>query len=488
MSSGAGSRTSSKPPRSATADASATLADVNPAALVSSRRDRVARAWALERGAVLVASGLPVPIAGTDQFHDFHAHPEFRYLAGVGEPASVLAFDPATGWELFVTLPTPDDRIWTGDGPDLDALRARSGLDVRPIESLAAWLEVRRTEPLAVIGNDDLLHRPGEYRLPPLERFETAHDAALAARLSWDVAEARRAKDPDELEAMRRAAAASRAGHLLALRTARPGLTERDLQVELEAEFFRSGGDRTAYGSIVGSGPNAAVLHFAPTRRPLNEGELVLIDAGAEVDGYASDVTRTFPAGRHFEGIQRDLYRLVYEVQRAAIAEARPGVEYRDLHLRACERIAAGLADLGILRGNPADLVEMDAHALFFPHGLGHLLGLATHDAGGCLRGRTPSDRFGLKWLRADLPLQPGYVVTIEPGIYFIPAILDDPARRETYRDVVHWDRVDALRGFGGIRIEDDILVTEGPAEVLTAGLPSDIDAIETLRAEAFDR
>ena len=461
---------------------------MNPAALVSSRRDRVARAWALERGAVLVASGLPVPIAGTDQFHDFHAHPEFRYLAGVGEPASVLAFDPATGWELFVTLPAPDDRIWTGDGPDLDALRASSGLDIRPIESLAGWLEVRRAEPLAVIGNDDLLHRPGHYRLPALERFETAHDAALAGRLSWAVAEARRAKDPDELEAMRRAAAASRAGHLLALRTARPGMTERDLQVELEAEFFRSGGDRTAYGSIVGSGPNAAVLHFAPTRRPLNDGELVLIDAGAEVDGYASDVTRTFPAGRRFEGIQRDLYRLVYEVQRAAIAEARPGVEYRDLHLRACERIAAGLADLGILRGNPADLVEMDAHALFFPHGLGHLLGLATHDAGGCLRGRTPSDRFGLKWLRADLPLQPGYVVTIEPGIYVIPAILDDPARRETYRDVVDWDRVDALRGFGGIRIEDDILVTEAGAEVLTAGLPSDIAAIEALRQEAFDR
>jgi Xaa-Pro aminopeptidase len=453
---------------------------------LTARRERLARDWALDRGVVLVASGLPLPIAGTDQFHEFHAHPEFRYLAAIGEPASVLAFDPGTGWDLFVALPSFEDRVWTGDGPDIDALQARSGLPVRPVEHLAAWLEARRAEPLAVLGNQDLVHRPGGYRLPPLDRLEVAPDDDLAARLSWQLSEARRTKDAPELEAMRRAAAASRAGHLFALRSARPGITERGLQVELEAEFFRHGADRTAYGSIVGSGPNGAILHAAPTRRPLQDGDLVLIDAGAEVDGYASDVTRTFPAGPRFDGLQRDLYQLVFAVQSAAIAEALPGVEYRDLHLRACERIAAGLVDLGLLRGDPAGLVERDAHALFFPHGLGHLLGLSTHDAGGCLQGRTPSDRFGLKWLRADLPLQPGYVVTIEPGIYFIPAVLEDPHRRERYRDAVDWDRVDALRGFGGIRIEDDILVTDGDADVLTASLPSDIHAIEALRREAF--
>ncbi|MCX7618101.1 aminopeptidase P family protein [Tepidiforma sp.] len=457
-------------------------------AAVAERRSRIARGWTLDRGAVLVASGLPLPIAGTDQFHEFHAHPEFRYLAGIAEPASVLAFDPGEGWALFVALPAFEDRIWTGDGPDIDRLEAAAGLPVQPIERLAGWLEARRGEPLAILGNRDLADRPAGYRLPPLDRFEAVFDDDLAARLSWHVSEARRAKDPAELDAMRRAAEASRAGHLLALRTARPGMTERGLQVELEAEFFRHGADRTAYGSIVGTGPNGAILHFSPTRRELREGDLVLIDAGAEVDGYASDVTRTFPAGPRFEGIQRDLYQLVHVVQRAAIEEARPGVEYRDLHLRACERIAAGLVDLGILRGAPADLVEADAHALFFPHGLGHLLGLATHDAGGCLQGRTPSDRFGLKWLRADLPLQPGYVVTIEPGIYVIPAILDDPARRERYHDAVDWERVDALRGFGGIRIEDDILVTEGAPEVLTAALPSDIASIEALRSEAIAR
>ncbi|WP_322797358.1 aminopeptidase P family protein [Tepidiforma sp.] len=461
---------------------------MDPTRLVAERRARVARAWGLDRGTVLVASGLPVPIAGTDQFHDFHAHAEFRYLAGIAEPASVLAFDPAEGWQLFVAFPTPDDRIWTGDGPDPAALAAASGLVPRPIEELEAWLEPRRAEPLALLGNHDLARRPGGYRLAGFHRLEVSPDEELSARLSWVISEQRRAKDPAELDAMRRAAAASRAGHLLALCTARPGQAERALQVELEAEFFRAGADRTAYGSIVGSGPNAAILHAAPTRRELRPGDLVLIDAGAEVDGYASDVTRTFPVGPRFEGFQRDLYALVLQTQRAAIEAARPGVEYRDLHLAACRRIAAGLVDLGILRGSPDDLVDCDAHALFFPHGLGHLLGLATHDAGGCLQGRTPSDRFGLKWLRADLPLQPGYVVTIEPGIYFIPAILRDPARRERYREAVNWDRVDSLLQLGGIRIEDDILVTEDAAEVLTADIPVGIEEIEALRAEAFAR
>jgi Xaa-Pro aminopeptidase len=262
-------------------------------------------------------------------------------------------------------------------------------------------------------------------------------------------------------------------------------MTERQLQVEVEAAFFRAGSARTAYGSIVGGGPNGAVLHFAPTARPFGAHEVVLMDAAAEWDGYAADVTRTFPAGERFAGIHRDLYALVLAVQEAAIAAVRPGKEYRELHLEAATRVAQGLVDLGILRGAAEDLVEQDAHALFFPHGLGHMLGLATHDAGGCLAGRPRSDRFGLKWLRADLPLAADYVVTIEPGIYFIRALLTDPARREHYRDAVDWERVDGLLETGGIRIEDDVLVTATGAEVLTADIPKTIAAIEALRREA---
>lgn len=452
------------------------------------RRQAIARTWDLAGAAVLIPAGLPIPVAGTDQYHDFHAHPEFTYLAGARTPGACLGFDQVEGWVLFAPVATLEDRIWVGEGEDLEALSGATGLPVRPLSALRDWLEKRRGATLAILGNHDITHRPAGYGIESWPALELDIDHDLSARLSERIDESRRSKDPSELALMRAAAAASRAGHLLALRTARPGMTERGLQIELEAEFFRHGAGRTAYGSIVGTGSNGAVLHFSPTARQLRDGELVLIDAGAEWEGYASDVTRTFPAGARFEGIHRDLYQLVLTVQQAAISEVRPGVEYRDLHLAASARIAAGLVDLGILRGEPAGLVERDAHALFFPHGLGHMLGLATHDAGGCLKGRAPSDRFGLKWLRADLPLQPGYVVTIEPGIYFIRALLTDPVRREQYRDAVDWDRVDSMLNLGGIRIEDDVLVTSTGPEVLTGAIPKSIAEIEALRAEAHSR
>jgi len=460
---------------------------MQPTSGLNARREAAARAWGESARSVIVTSGLPVPVQGTDQYHEFHAHPEFRYLAGRELPGAVAAFDHAEGWVLFAPVASLEDRVWVGAFDSLDDLATQTGLPVRPIARLSEWLETRRGLPLAILGNHDITHHSAGYALESWKSLELDIDEQQAAMLSERISELRRAKDPAEIALMRGAADATRAGHILAMRTLKPGITERQLQIEVEAEFFRSGAERTAYGSIVGTGNNGAVLHFSPTSRKAGEGEIVLMDAGAEYGGYASDVTRTFPVAQRFEGIQRDLYELVLTVQQEAIAAAAPGVEYLDLHLAACARIAAGLVDLGILKGNPQDLVERDAHALFFPHGLGHMLGLATHDAGGCLSGRTPSDRFGLKWLRADLPLEPGYVVTIEPGIYFIEALLNDRARRATFADCVDWAKVDGLLDFGGIRIEDDVLITAGGSDVLSGSIPKTIPAIEALRAEAFE-
>ena len=218
----------------------------------------------------------------------------------------------------------------------------------------------------------------------------------------------------------------------------------------------------------------------------MSDGDLVLIDAGAEVDGYASDVSRTFPVAASYTSLQRELYELVLTAQQDAIDGIAPGVEYKSLHLGAARTIAQGLADLDILRGQADELVAADAHALFFPHGLGHMLGLSTHDCGGYLEGREPEDRFGLAYLRADLPLEPGYVMTVEPGIYFIPALLTDPARRERYRELVNWELVDGLLDFGGIRIEDDIVVTTDGCRVLSGALTSDASEIEAIRRDAL--
>ena len=464
------------------------MQDRDTTALVTERRERAAAHWDLDRGVVLVPAGLMLPIAGTDQFHEYHAHPEHRYLAGVGQPGGVLAFDAGEGWTLFVPQPEAAERVWTGDGPSLAAVGEAAGLGrVRASSELGAWLERRRGEPVAVIGNDDIELRAAEYGIESWASLEFATDENENERLRRVVAELRRAKDANELALMREAAAATHRGHMAGLGKARAGMSERALQIEIEVEFFRAGAERTAYGSIVGGGPNAATLHFAPTAREFGEGELILVDAGAEVGGYASDVTRTYPVGARFEGVQRDLYELILGVQERGIAGARPGVEYKDLHLAASIEIAQGLTDLGLLRGNPEGLVERDAQALFFPHGLGHMLGLATHDAGGCLEGRATSDRPTLRYLRADLPLQPGYVVTIEPGIYFIRALLEDANLRERFRNDVDWGRVDGLLDFGGIRIEDDVLVTEDEAEVLSAATPKSLEGIEALRAEALE-
>tara|TARA_B100001123_G_scaffold413354_1_gene511633 strand:+ start:2373 stop:3770 length:1398 start_codon:yes stop_codon:yes gene_type:complete len=459
----------------------------NPAALLAARRERAIAGWNLDRGVVLIPAGLLLPISGTDQFHEYHAHPEHRYLAGIGQPGGVLAFDTEEGWNLFVPQPEAAERVWTGEGPSLAEIQEVAGLQcVRPTSELGDWLEKRRGEPVTVIGNEDITERGNEYGIESWTSLESPTDDGESQRLRAVVAELRRAKDTHELALMRKAADATHRGHMAGLRKACAGISERALQIEIEVEFFRAGAERTAYESIVGGGPNAATLHFSPTKRQFHQGELILVDAGAEVGGYASDVTRTYPVGNRYEGMQRDLYSLVLATQERAIARSKPGAEYKDLHLAASLEIAQGLSDIGLLRGNAASLLEQDAQALFFPHGLGHMLGLATHDAGGCLEGRESSELPTLRYLRADLPLQPGYVVTIEPGIYFIRALLEDPNLRKRYRDEVAWERVDKLLDFGGIRIEDDVLVTEEGPEVLSSQTPKSLEAIELLRTEAL--
>jgi Xaa-Pro aminopeptidase len=250
-----------------------------------------------------------------------------------------------------------------------------------------------------------------------------------------------------------------------------PGLSERKLQIEIEAAFLRNGADGVAYETIVGGGPNSAVLHFPPTSRAVGDGELVLIDAGAEVRGYASDITRTYPASGSLTPEQEALHTLVAASLTAAIEQCRPGTEWLDVHATAAGVIADGLVDFGLLRGDPDALVESGAVTLFFPHGIGHMVGLGIRDAGEVLRGRAGT-RPGFPPVRVDLPLEPGHCFTVEPGIYFVPALLQDEERRRKHAGAVDWDRADRMLDFGGIRIEHNVLVTDEGSEILTADVP----------------
>ena len=411
------------------------------------RRQRVAAAWDLTDQAVVVAAGQPISIpGGADQTYLFLSHAEYFYLADRECVGGVVAYDPQEGWTDFAPAVTEDERVWEG----------RTDAEGAPFSGFPAWLAARRGRKVAMLG-------------VPLREVQA--DAALTTEVGERLLQARRPKDEVELERMRRAAAATAAGFAAVQHLLEPGNAERAIQVELEAEFFRGGGERTAFGTIGGVGSNSGVLHFTPGSRTARDGENVLIDAGAEIGRSASDVTRTYQAGTK-DGFFRDLYQVVLGAQERGIERCRPGAEWREVHLAVARDMTAGLVALDILRGSPDSLVEQDAHALFFPHGLGHLVGLGVRDASGYLPGRKRSERFGLRFLRCDFPLEPGFVITVEPGLYFIPPLLQHPERRTRYRDAVNWAKVDTLLGFGGIRIEDDVLVTAGAPEVLTAAIP----------------
>ncbi|MDP9257315.1 MAG: M24 family metallopeptidase, partial [Actinomycetota bacterium] len=245
------------------------------------------------------------------------------------------------------------------------------------------------------------------------------------------------------------------------------GRAERELQITLEAALLRNAGDMLAFETIVAAGDHAAVLHFSPTARELRNGDLLLVDAGAEHRGYASDVTRTYAVGGTFTAEQALVYDTVRRAGETAIAACRPGTDWHDVHRAAALVAAEGLVELGVLRGSPETLVESGAATLFFPHGVGHLVGLGVRDTGAAsdeVREPVP----GLPRLRVDIPLRPRQVWTVEPGIYVVPALL----ARARGRDGVNWDRVDELHGFGGVRLEQNVLITDDGCDVLTAVVP----------------
>jgi Xaa-Pro aminopeptidase len=422
-----------------------------PSPFLIDRRARVAAALELGDALLLVGAGEPIPLPeGTDQTYPFRAHAEYFYLTAQECPGGVVAFDPRAGaagtWVSFVPDVSEGERVWEG----------REQLPGASIATLEPWLTTRRGRPIAMLG-------------APLRGVRP--DEALTARTRERFTHARRPKDSVEIGLLRRGANVTAAGYAKLRETLRPGITERELQITLETEFLRSGATRTGYNSIVGIGPHSAILHFEPSAHVAADGDFVLVDAGAEVDRYVTDVTRTYVVGTP-SAFQRDLYNVVLTAQERAIARCVAGAEWTALHLMTAVDLVDGLVSMDILRGKAESLVEQEAHTLFFPHGLGHMVGLGVRDASGVIPGRIKDERPSLRTLRMDLPLDVGYVVTVEPGLYFIPALLNDPKRRARYREQVNWNLVEQHLGLGGVRIEDNVLVTADEPENLTAGIP----------------
>ncbi|MBI2569500.1 MAG: aminopeptidase P family protein [Candidatus Schekmanbacteria bacterium] len=419
------------------------------------RQERAARSFGQDCPLIVIGAGDAIGMpGGADQTYPFVPHPEYYWLTGQRRSGGAMAYDPASGWSHFVRPVTDEERLWEGDPGDV------SGADRQLLKD---WLDRRSRRPRVGLGAivEELAGDAGG-----------AGDETLQQEMRRRLDTVRRPKGPEEIALVRAAVAATAAGYGRAGAVIRPGRSERDIQIELEAEMMRAGGHAPGYGTIVAAGSNAAVLHSTPGPRTAAADDVVLIDAGAQIHGYAADVTRTFAAGDAFGERQQAIYDIVLGAQRAAIARCRPGVEWREVHRTAAIVIATGLRDLGILLGNPEELAASGAVALFFPHGIGHMVGLGVRDVGGRAPGRAETERICGARLRLDMPLGESFLVTVEPGIYFVPALLDNAELREKFREAVAWNELSRWRAVGGVRIEDDVLVTAGDPEVLTSAIP----------------
>lgn len=445
------------------------------------------RAALLERfaGPALLFSGLPVSRNFRANVYPFRANSHFLFFAGRSMAASALLFrDGKT--VLYTAGPDPDDALWHGPRPTLAAWRDALAVDeVLPIDSLAKDLEPLRSE-LATLPTEDALSSAELSRLLGRQVAASSGDAlehAGDAHLADTLVDLRLRHDAAAIEQLSYAAEISAKAHLAGMAASRPGRSEHHV-VAAMLGVLRQHGLEDAYGPIVTV--RGEVLHAHGHGNALSDGDLLLADVGGETpEGWAADITRTWPVNGRFSSSQRVIYDLVLAAQEACIAACRPGVRYRHVHQVAKRSLVAGLVDLGIFRGAVDGLLERGAAAVFFPHGIGHLLGLDVHDMedlgdrAGYATGRQRSQAFGDAFLRLDRDLEAGMLVTIEPGFYQVPGILNDPTYTEALGADFNREALAAYQDVRGIRIEDDVLITAEGCRVLSAGVPKSAAAVE---------
>lgn len=406
--------------------------------------------------ALAIVRAAPVRTRSRDTDFPFRQNSDFYYLTGFTEPDSICVIAPDC-CTLFLRPRSKERETWGGRRLGSEDAPQHLGVDAAyPIDEFAGKLpEFAATVDRVFIGleplYDDLIGKILRWGRAARNREGLgAHAIEDLGRL---VHEMRVIKDEVELACMERAAEISVAAMKEAMQICRPGLLEAELQAQIEYQFRRRGASGPAYESIVASGPNAATLHYVENNRRIGQGDLVLIDAGAEVGCYAADLSRTFPADGCFSGAQRDVYQVVLEAQSAAIEQCRAGNRLQEVHRAALRRLAIGMIELGLLEGDLDRVIESGDYKRFYMHGTSHWLGLDVHDVGQYKPG-AESRR-----------LEPGMAITVEPGLYVRPEQDDIPKE---------------LRGLG-IRIEDDVIITADQPRILTANAPKTPEAIEKI-------
>jgi len=399
-----------------------------------------------------------------DTHYRFRQDSDFFYLTGFEEPDSLAVIRRETDpkFTLFVRPRDPEKEIWDGRRAGVEGAKSEFGAgEAFPIEEFGARLgefldgaDVLYYRLGVDPGLDDLIIKEiGRMRAlnrKPIHPPQTIVDPATI------VHEMRVIKSPEELDIMQTAADIAAEAHCEAMKAVRPGMQEYQIEALIEQVFRRRGASAPAYTSIVGAGPNATVLHYINNDGELRDGDLVLIDAGAEYKGYASDITRTFPINGRYSKAQREIYDLVLKAQMSCVEMVRPGVTHDELKQHSIEVLTEGMVELGLLEGKPEELIKEKKYEKFYMHGLGHMLGIDVHDVGRYYFGQE------------SRALEPGVVMTVEPGIYIAPDTKDVP---EKYLGI-------------GVRIEDDVLCTNNGPRVLTTKVPKHAEEIEALMGQ----
>jgi len=422
----------------------------------------------MEPNSIAILPAAPMYIRNRDVDHIYRQDSDFQYLSGFPEPEAVIALIPGREhgeYVLFCRERDPARELWDGLRAGQDGAIAEYGADdAFPIgdidEILPGLIEGRSRVYYAIGSNQEFDHRLMEWintiRSKARQGAQPPNEFVALDHLLHDL---RLYKSANEVKVMKHAAEISARAHIRAMQASRAGLYEYHLEAELDYEFRKGGAKMPAYGSIVAAGKNACILHYRENDAALKDGDLVLIDAGCEIDCYASDITRTFPVNGRFSPEQKAIYELVLAANEEAFKHIAPGKHWNEAHEATVQVITAGLVELGLLEGDIEELIATEAYKPFYMHRAGHWLGMDVHDVG--------DYKVGGEWR----VLEPGMAMTVEPGIY-IAADNQDVAKK--------W------RGIG-VRIEDDVVVTRTGCEILTGGAPKSVAEIEQLMAAAAE-
>ena len=440
-----------------------------------SHRDKLFSLFDEEENAIVYMKGAELMYRyDTDYEFPFRQESNFWYLTGVNEPDFHLILDlEKQEYHLFVPNRSSQYAVWHGYVKSKEQYQEEYNPDHLHYEGKLPQV-LKELDPDKIFCIDEVQAEFIEEfdRKTPID-LDTLPDAITHCRVF---------KTEDELDQLREAARVNSIAHREVLDALEPGKFEYELKAVFDYHQIENGLMHDAYNGIFAAGKNSAILHYVENDSKIKDGDLFLIDAGFEYNGYASDFTRTYPANGQFSPLQAEVYEAVLEAQKQVIEASKPDAKMEDLHILAARTMMQGLKDADIVSGSIDELMEKDVFALFFPHGLGHFLGLDTHDVGGYPKGVERIERPGIKYLRMRRTLQPGMVLTIEPGLYFVPALLEPALEDDTVSSYLNESKLRDMMDFGGVRIEDNLIITDDGYENLT-DVPKERAEIEKVMA-----